>query len=119
MAVNMVPQFMTHDKKQFLLRKRLQQRRREHDVHTSILGLETGGIELGRRIHIELQAAFNAKTLLAPICHFMQRSRHGAAKPHRSTEQMPADPGTLAILFLLFYRLTHPTHFRMGKQLLV
>jgi len=107
---------MAHDKKQFLLRKRFQQRRREHDVHTSILGLEAGRIELGCRIHIELQAAFNAKTLLAPICHFMQRSRHGAAKPDRSAEQMPTYPGTLAVLFLLFYLLAHPAHFRMRKQ---
>ena len=54
------------DEKQFLLGEGFQQRRGKHDVHATIFRLETGSIELRRRIRIKLKPAFkNGGTVTA------------------------------------------------------
>ena len=119
MAVDMMAEFMTHDEKQLLLGKSFQQRRGKHDVYAAIFRLETGSIELRRRIRIKLKPAFNTKTLLATVCHGVQRTRHGTAETNRGAQQMSAHTWAFTIFFLLFHGLAHPTHFRVGQQCLV
>ena len=110
---------MAHNEKQFLLGEGFQQRGRKHDVHPAILGFETGRVELGRRIRIKLESTFDAKTLLAAVCHCMQRTRHGTAQSDRGAQQMATHTRAFAIFFLLFQCLAHPTDLRMHQQPLV
>ena len=90
--INVVPEFVPHDKLELRPFERLEQARGEHHTHPIVLGLEASRVELGASVRVELVRGVNFQTLGAVVGHTVDVGCHAGTEPHRGCHEPAPDP---------------------------